>query len=118
MDMMSELAALGTDIEDALKRFMGNSALYMRMLKKLPDNIERLGIREYIISGDLDTALSNAHTLKGVYGNMSVTPLYKAYTEIVALLRENKPTEALAALEKVLSVQERLVEIIKSENND
>lgn len=114
MDLISELKALGIDTEDALKRFSGNSDLYKRMIGKFPANAEGLEVMSYIKDGDYATAVSNAHTLKGVTGNLSITPLYNAYTEIVNSLRANEPEKAQELLENILPVQEKIIECIKS----
>ena len=53
------------------------------------------------------------HTLKGVTGNLSLTPLYNAYTEITNLLREQKYDDARAALEKILPVQNDILSCIE-----
>lgn len=114
MDILEELRELGADIDEALDRFMKNEALYKRMLGKLPAHIEKLEVLSFIEAGDNKTALENAHTLKGVTGNLSLMPLFEAYTDIVALFRAEKPREAKARLLEILPVQEKIVECIKA----
>lgn len=117
MDILEEPKELGVDIEDGLNRFMKNEGLYKRMLAKLPSNIEKLEILPFIEAGDNQTALSNAHTLKGVTGNLSLTPLFKAYTDIVALFRADKPEEAKALLLETIPVQDKIVACINANNS-
>ncbi len=113
MSLIEELKSLGTDTDDALVRFMDNSALYERMLKKLPKVIEEAPVMQYVESGDLDTALANAHTLKGVVGNLSITPLYNNYTEIVKLFREEKSEKAKELLIDTVKIQQEILDCIK-----
>lgn len=113
MDLISELEALGVDTQDALKRFSGNGDLYKRMIGKFPASAESLEVMSFMKEGDYATAVSNAHTLKGVTGNLSITPLYTAYTEIVNSLRANEPDKAIQTLENILPVQEKIVNCIK-----
>lgn len=113
MGLIEELKSLGVDTDDALVRFMDNSALYERMLKKLPKVIEDAPVMPYVESGDLDTALSNAHTLKGVVGNLSITPLYNNYTEMVSLFRDDKSDKAKALLADTLEIQRDIIDCIK-----
>lgn len=113
MGLIEDIALLGADTEDALTRFMDNSALYERMLKKLPKIIEQAPVMPYVESGDLDEALSNAHTLKGVLGNLSLTPLFNNYTEIVNLFRDNKPEKAKELLAQTLELQQSFLDCIK-----
>ena len=44
MSMLDELKALGVNIEDALQRFMNNSALYEKMLGKLVNNVKDIKV--------------------------------------------------------------------------
>lgn len=113
MGLIEDIALVGADTEDALTRFMDNSALYERMLKKLPKVVEETPVMPYVESGDLDTALSNAHTLKGVVGNLSLMPLYNNYTEMVNLIRDEKMDAAKALLAKTIKIQEDFLDCIK-----
>lgn len=114
MDLINELSELGVNTNEALKRFMNNSSLYIKMLGKLSATINDLEVMKYIEAGDLDKAVENAHTLKGVTGNLSLTPLYDAYTDIVALLREGNSEKAKSILKDILPIQDKIICIIKS----
>jgi len=113
MTLLEELAALGADITDGLNRLMNNEAIYIKLLKKLPDSIAKLEVLPFIESGDIETAIQNAHTIKGMTGNLSVTPLYHAYTEIVNMLRGGKVEEARQLYNQTAGVQEKILETIK-----
>lgn len=110
--LFDELKGLGVDVDEGLQRFMNNSSLYERMLGKFTDNATRLNVMQCFEEGDLENALTTAHTLKGVTGNLSITPLYKGYSEIVALLRANKPDEARKILEDLLPVQKKIIDCL------
>lgn len=112
MGLLDELVELGVDIEDANTRFMNNSALYEKMLKKLPKVVEDAAVLPFVESGDYETALSNAHTLKGVMGNLSITPLYKCYTEMMSLFREGNIVAAKSLLEQSAELQQKIVDCI------
>ncbi len=111
-NIFTELRDLGVDIDEGLKRFMNNEALYERMLGKFSDAAAKQNVMECFEKGDLDGAVEKAHTLKGVTGNLSITPLYKGYTDIVALLRGGKPDEARKILEDLLPVQEKIIGVL------
>lgn len=112
MSMIEELKALGADTDDALTRFMGNSALYEKMLKKFPKVVEDSPVLPFAKSGDFETATSNAHALKGVTGNLSLTPLFEKYTLMVELFRSQKNEEATALLDEALAVQREFLDVI------
>jgi HPt (histidine-containing phosphotransfer) domain-containing protein len=114
MSFMNELNNLGVDTELACKRFMDNRLLYEKMLKKFVDTVPDLEVLSYLEKEDYQTALAHAHTLKGVTGNLSLMPLYQAYSDIVALLRQNEYKKAEDILKDVLPVQESIICCIKS----
>ena len=115
MDLLNELKNLGVDIDEGLERFSGNSSLYARMMGKLPSSINDLEVMSAIEANDIEAAITKAHTIKGVTGNLSVTPLYTAYTQIVNELRAGNGAAAKEILEKILPLQKQILECI--ENN-
>lgn len=116
MDFLNELKKLGIDTEDALERFSGNSDLYVRMLGKLPASVRGMDTMSAIESGNIEEAITRAHTIKGVTGNLSVTPLYDAYTKITNELRAGKPDAAKEILENILPVQKEILDCIEKQS--
>jgi len=112
MTLLEELEQNGVNIKDGLKRLMNNQAIYEKLLKKLPESINQQEVLPFIDSNDIDTAIVNAHTIKGVTGNLGVTPLYTAYTEILALLRGGKIEEARKLYVETSVVQKEILDII------
>ncbi len=113
MGLIDEIAVIDADIEDAMHRFMDNTALYERMLKKLPEVIAKAPVKEFLDSGDMETVLSNAHTIKGVVGNLSLMKLHEYYTQIVEYCREEDYKSAESTLDKTLVLQEKVLDCIK-----
>lgn len=113
MDLITEMNALGANTHEAVERCLNKPELYEKLLKKVPANVEKLEVLGNIDSGELETATANAHTIKGIAGNLSLTPMFTAYTEIVNLLRAGKPEEARRVLTGILPVQEQIVSCIK-----
>lgn len=117
MGITDQLKEYGVNVSEALERFMGNEKLYLMTLKKFPASAESHEVREKITSGDQSTAIANAHTLKGVTGNLSMTPLYEAYVEIVQFLKNGDNEKALDRLDRVLPLQEKMINCINSEDD-
>ena len=113
MSMIDELMPYGVDMVDAMERFADSVPLYEKLLKKIPDMVKSCEVMEYCKSGDYVTALANAHTLKGTWGNLSIISLFQAYEQAVILFRANKPAEATAEIERILPIQTEVVEIIE-----
>ena len=112
MSLIDDIGTLGADIEDAMERFMGKTELYERMLKKLPGVLKDTPVMEYIESEDYDTALSNAHSIKGIVGNLSLAPLHNGYTTIVECFREDRFEQAKSTLVEILKIQQDFVDCI------
>lgn len=113
MSLLQDMEALGADTEDALRRFMNNSALYEKMLKKFPAAAAEQNVTACLEKGGTEAAATAAHTLKGITGNLSLTPLYEAYTGIVASLRAGDADGAKAALDEILPIQEQFIACIE-----
>lgn len=113
MNLLEELKILGVDVDEAMERFMGNTSLYERMLKKFPDIIISAAIQPDFDCEDYADIIEKAHAVKGTTGNLSITPLYKAYTEIVSLLRAQQPEQAKVVLVNILPVQMDIIRCIE-----
>ncbi len=113
MALLDELKELGSNVGEGLERFMGNAALYERMLHKLPDTVQKTDVWGAFANGDLKTAEEQAHALKGATGNLSVTPLYEGYTKVVDLLRAGQAEEAKAVYDGLVPVQEQVIACIE-----
>ncbi len=98
-------SAYGGDYDKTMKRFMGNEALYCKILPKLfqDDNLQKLG-RE-LETGNFESAFEAAHTLKGVSANLGLTPLYNAVCMIVEPLRNREQNVDYMALYQAIQVE-------------
>jgi len=70
------------NIEEALKRVMNNSKLLAKLFKKFKDDKNLIDLEAALTEGDLPKAQVNAHTLKGLSANLSLTELYKQVLEL------------------------------------
>lgn len=113
MDLFEELKGLGVDIDGGVKRLGGNQALYKKLLGSFVK-----AIRQYYVGDDFDgtdyaDAIEKTHAIKGAAGNLSITPVYEAYTKIVDLLRADQPEQAREILTDILPVQEKIIQCIE-----
>lgn len=117
MSLFEELKELGTDIDEGLARLGGNKALYERLLDSFIKAMETNNVEPDFDVADLETIIEKTHAIKGVAGNLSITPIYEAYTNIVALLRKGETGQARKALKDIKSVQENIIQCIKKYKN-
>ncbi|MBR4733268.1 MAG: Hpt domain-containing protein [Lachnospiraceae bacterium] len=77
----------GADVDEGLKRCVNNQAFYLKMVEKAAGDQTFGKLTAAIETGQLDEAFEAAHALKGVYGNLALTPLYQPVSELTELLR-------------------------------
>lgn len=101
-----QLEESGADVDVTLKRFMGNEAIYMKFILKFLDDKNYDAIMDSLDKKDYAGAFAGAHSLKGVSGNLGLTPVYEASSQITELLRD-KPAEEVDTA-KLKEVQDQL----------
>jgi HPt (histidine-containing phosphotransfer) domain-containing protein len=62
-------------------------------------------------SGNLKEAFEAAHSLKGVTGNLSLTPLYEKLNSITEFLREEKQMDYAPLMAEINGLKDELVRI-------
>ncbi len=111
-ELKEKLIQAGVDVNSALERFMGNSALMIKFLKKFPAD-ENYNILVTSLEADnFDDAFKAAHTLKGLCGNLSLTKLQSVVSEQTELLRAGNGPEAKKFMPEVIKEYEEIVAIL------
>ncbi|MDD3253967.1 MAG: Hpt domain-containing protein [Lachnospiraceae bacterium] len=82
----SEKAVL--DYADGLKRFSNMEMLYHKHLKKFLTDTTYQQLVDAMQQQDYETAFRQAHTLKGVTGNLSLVGFYDKLIPFVEALRD------------------------------
>lgn len=119
MSFFEELKDLGVDVEEGLERVMDDAPLYETMLGMYIDRVNSNPITmEDFDSDNLDTLIGRVHTLKGLTGNLAMTPLFAGYLQILDLLRTSHPKEAAKEYERILPVQVAILDCIKRHTCD
>lgn len=113
MGLCEELKELGVDIDEALRRLGGNEALYTKLLGSFVKMAGAYEVDPEFDASDVTPVIEKTHALKGTAGNLSLTPLYKAYTQIVDLLRAGQPEIARDELKKIIPVQDAILACIQ-----
>lgn len=87
----------GADVKSTLRRFMGNEGMYMKFLKRFPEdpNYQNLGVS--LEAGNYEEAFRCAHTLKGVAANLGLVPVQTVVSGLVEELRSKSNEEVDAA---------------------
>ena len=100
------LRQYGADVDEGLGRCMGKEDFYIKLVNMAINDNSISRLEEALKSGDLDTAFDVAHSLKGVLGNLALTPLCTPVTELTELLRHKEDAD-----------YEKYMDIIREEYN-
>ncbi|MBS6953826.1 MAG: Hpt domain-containing protein [Enterocloster asparagiformis] len=111
-EFLAALDAAGADVDGALNRFMGKVFLYEKFMKKFLDDRSYPDMLDCLAGHDLEEAFRQAHTLKGVAGNLGINNLLAVLVPMVEALRAgHEPSEEQVNACKV--EYEKIVNIIK-----
>ena len=114
MDYYEELRGLGVDVEEGMHRMLGNESLYRRTLAKFPGLLADLALdASEFDCEDYDEIIRKTHAVKGAAGNLSLTPIYGAYAQMVDLLRQGRAGEAREIFERTQSLQAEIIRCIE-----
>ena len=85
------------DLDDALSRIGGNMSLYKRLLGRFIEGNHYEELENALQSGDREEAARQAHSLKGVSANLSLTKIRSLSVELEQLLKDNADYSACLA---------------------
>ena len=105
---LDALRAYGADVDSGLRRCMNMEAFYLKLVNSLKGDTKPEELKAAVEAKDLDKAFEVAHALKGVYGNLSLTPLTKPVTEITELLRARTDTDYSALMNEIMAQKAKL----------
>lgn len=110
-----KLVNAGYDVDGALARFVNNEMLFMTFLKKVPGDAHFDAILPDVEGGNFDEAHKNAHAIKGVVGNLGMTPVFDASADLcVALKAGTDPADIRAKYDTFAEEYKKASEIINS----
>ena len=87
------LKNFGAATDEGLARCMNNEEFYIKMVAMALDDDGLSKLKAELDKKDLDAAFEVAHALKGVYGNLALTPIFDPVNEITELLRSRTDTD-------------------------
>ena len=111
---LDNLREYGANVDEGISRCLDDEAFYIELVKSVipDDRIDEL--EKYIAAKDFDKAFEVAHALKGMYGNISIMPVYEPICEITELLRDRKDVDYSPFIAKAREQKQRLVDLHNS----
>ena len=84
---IDDLRRFGANVQDGMGRCMNDESFYLEMVNMTLNEKSFDRLTDAIRSGDRKGAFEAAHALKGITGNVALTPLYTLLSELTELLR-------------------------------
>ena len=109
---IEKLNEFGVNTKEGLTRCMNNEKFYFRMLKMglSSDQFDKLG--NALESGNTSEAFEAAHALKGVLGNLALTPIYNPLADMTEMLRAGKEADYVEMYKPILDLRNQLLAMI------
>ncbi|MBR0031504.1 MAG: Hpt domain-containing protein [Treponema sp.] len=111
MITIESLREFGADVDTGLTRCLGKEDFYIKMVNLGLKDPRFVAIKAELDSKNLTAAFEMAHALKGVVGNLALTPLYEPLEKITNLLRANTDTDYSEIYEEIKNKYEKLLSI-------
>lgn len=105
---IEKLTQYGANTEEGLTRCMNMTEFYLKMVGKAVDGAHLEDLEAAINSGDLNRAFELAHAQKGVFANLSLTPLLEPVSKMTELLRAGTETDYTPYLTEAKTQLEKL----------
>ena len=102
MITIDSLKSFGANADEGLARCMNMESFYLDLVKKMLNDTGIEDLEKLLSDGDLDGAFEKAHALKGVYGNLSLTPIAVPLSELTDHLRGRSGGGEAAIIEKCM----------------
>ncbi len=112
MEEKNKLRKAGIEVDDAIKRFLGNEDLYRKFLFKFSKDDSFLKMEMYLEQGNYKEAYKCAHAIKGVAGNLSIDNLYTNISSFAEYLKNGQLQEARGHLKELKEVYELSMDTI------
>lgn len=95
------LKELGANTEEGLARCMNNESFYLKMVGMGLNDAGFGKLEDAVRRQDFKAAFEEAHALKGIMMNLSLTSISRPVSELTDLLRPQQPVECGALLDEI-----------------
>lgn len=108
---IEKLNRFGADTKEGLKRCFGNEEFYLKLAGMILEEPGFDRLKTALEANDLKAGFEAAHALKGVLGNLSLTPMYNLACEMTELLRAGTVMDYKPMLDQLLEMKEQLKQL-------
>ena len=110
---IEKLKAYGANVDEGMSRCMNNETFYLRLVNMAADDAGFERLRSALEKNDRKEGFEAAHALKGMLGNLALTPVAKPASELTEMLRTETgaETDSQALMEEILTQREKLLQL-------
>ena len=109
MMTVESLKAAGANVEEGLARYLNKEDFYLKMVNMGLNNQNFQLLGPALESKDYNKAFELCHSLKGVIGNLSLTPLYDLICQLTEILRSKTDTDCTGLYSQIMTMQKKLL---------
>lgn len=106
---IEKLQEYGVNTKEGLARCMNNATFYSRMIALGLKNDSFDKLEASLAAGNLEESFELSHALKGVVGNLALTPIYDPLAEMTEMLRAKKDADYVAMYKPIKEIRDKLV---------
>ena len=106
---IQKLQEYGVNTKEGLSRCMNMEKFYFRMLGMGLKNDAFDKLEKALAAGNLEEAFEQAHAIKGVVGNLAITPIYKPISEMTEQLRNKEAVDYVTIYKPIKELRDKLV---------
>ncbi|MCR5626357.1 MAG: Hpt domain-containing protein [Lachnospiraceae bacterium] len=106
---IDQLKEFGADTAEGLNRCMNNEAFYLKMVGMGLADKRFDELKTALESKDYDEAFEIVHALKGVLGNLALTPLYDLICDMTEDLRARTDKDYMPLYNEIKEKRDKLV---------
>lgn len=108
---LMKLKTMGCDIDGAMDRFLNDEEFYFECYDKVMRDPCFGELKDALEQHHIKQAFDNAHTLKGVIGNLGLNPLFEKMTQIVEPLRAGTDEGVLEKYNELMELREKYIDL-------
>lgn len=111
MITMEALKAFGAKTDEGLTRCMGEESFYLMLVESALNYDQINTLISQIKAGDLNSAFETSHALKGIYANLSLTPLYETVFTLTEHLRAREEIDYTPLTDQLVAQMQELISL-------
>ena len=108
IDLLNEF---GADTREGLARCLDDEEFYLELIPEALDRSRYEQIESLLKKKDIPGAFEACHALKGVLGNLALTPIYEPCSEMTELLRAGTDMDYTDLITKIITERDRLAQM-------